>query len=174
MARQICRRRKVIGNASGYPGPRSTPVVAEGKICALGVNGVVSCLDAATGKLVWREDTKTKPKFNTATSPMIVGDKLIVYSAGLTAYYLTDGKIKWEWKSGNPPYGSPNLMTVGGETQIVTPTSSVLAGISLEGKRLWDVSLPTADYTSSYSTPLIDDGPTIIYDVTLGQKRRAK
>jgi outer membrane protein assembly factor BamB len=158
----------VVKNAGGYPGPRSTPVVAGGKVCTLGVNGVVSCLDSVTGKLFWREDTKTRPAFNTATSPMIVGDKLIVYAAGLTAYDLTNGKVKWDWKSGNPPYGSPTLMTVGGQTEVVTPTSTILAGVSLEGQKLWDVKLPTRDYTSSYSTPLID-GPIVIYDVTMGR-----
>ena len=43
----------VKGAASGYPGPRGTPAVGEGKICTLGVAGVVSCLDAATGIPVW-------------------------------------------------------------------------------------------------------------------------
>src|SRR5262249_1546418 len=40
----------VTGPGSGHPGPRSTPAVADGKVCTLGVGGVLSCLDAATGK----------------------------------------------------------------------------------------------------------------------------
>src|SRR5437870_5750067 len=36
----------VKGPAGGFPGPRSTPAVGEGKVCTLGVNGVVSCVDA--------------------------------------------------------------------------------------------------------------------------------
>jgi outer membrane protein assembly factor BamB len=160
----------VTKNAGGFPGPRSTPVVADGKICTLGVNGVVSCLDAATGKILWREDTKTKPPFNTSTSPMIVDDKLIVYAAGLTAYDLAGGKVKWQWKGSGPPYGSPVLMTVDGVKQVVTPTTTVLAGISLEGgKHLWDVKLPTGDYLNSYSTPLVR-GQNVIFDVTMGRK----
>ena len=42
----------VTGAASGYPGTRGTPAVGEGKVCTLGVGGVLSCLDAATGKVV--------------------------------------------------------------------------------------------------------------------------
>ena len=46
----------VTGAAAAAPGPRSSPAVADGKVVTLGVGGVVSCLDAATGKLVWRKD----------------------------------------------------------------------------------------------------------------------
>ncbi len=156
-------------SASGFPGPRSTPAIADGKICTLGVNGIVSCLEAASGKVVWRKDSKAKPPFNTSTSPIIVDSKCIVYAAGLTAFDLADGKIVWEWKGSGPPYGSPMLMTVAGVKQVVTPTTTVLAGISLEGgKHLWDVKLPTGGYLNSYSTPLIT-GNTVIYDVTMGK-----
>jgi outer membrane protein assembly factor BamB len=161
----------VTKNASGYPGPRSTPAVADGKICTLGVNGVISCLDAATGKIIWREDTKAKPAFNTSTSPLIVGDKLILYTAALTAYDLGNGKPKWTWKGGGPPYGSPVLTTLDGIQQIVTPTASVIAGVTLDGgKKLWDFTLATqgVKYQNSYSTPLID-GQTVIYFMTMGK-----
>src|SRR2546422_531974 len=46
-----------VGPRPGHPGPRSTPTVAEGKICTFGASGVLSCLDAATGKLLWRKDS---------------------------------------------------------------------------------------------------------------------
>lgn len=39
--------------ADRFPGPRSTPAVGDGKVCTLGVGGVVSCLDAATGSVLW-------------------------------------------------------------------------------------------------------------------------
>src|SRR6266581_6064505 len=44
------------GPASGFSGPRATPTVADGKIVTLGVRGVLSCLDASSGKLLWRKD----------------------------------------------------------------------------------------------------------------------
>ena len=64
----------VTGAAARHPGPRSSPAVADGKVVTLGVGGVLSCLDAATGKVVWRKDPfpKVVPMFFTAMSPIIV------------------------------------------------------------------------------------------------------
>src|SRR5437588_1070192 len=55
----------VTGPGSRHPGTRSSPAVADGKVVTLGVGGAVSCLDAATGKVVWRkEDFKgVHPRF---------------------------------------------------------------------------------------------------------------
>src|SRR5438093_6895501 len=43
------------GPASWFSGPRATPAVADGKVVTLGVRGVLSCLAAADGKLLWRK-----------------------------------------------------------------------------------------------------------------------
>src|ERR1700733_5594867 len=40
------------GAASQFPGPRSSPTVADGKVVTFGVQGTLSCLDAATGKKI--------------------------------------------------------------------------------------------------------------------------
>src|SRR5262245_55172438 len=63
----------------GHKGPRSTPAVGAGKVCTLGVGGVLSCLDAGSGKVAWRKDTKAKPRFYTASSPIIVDGKCIAF-----------------------------------------------------------------------------------------------
>src|SRR5262245_59731952 len=129
----------VVGAATrkpGFTGTRSTPAAGEGKICTLGVNGVVSCLDAATGKVVWRKDTKSKPTFYTSTSPIIADGKCIVYVGALTAFDLASGDSKWTWSGAGAPYGSPVLMTIEGTKQIVTPTMDAVAGVSLADGKL--------------------------------------
>ncbi len=155
-------------SAAKFPGTRSTPVVGEGKVCSLGVNGTVTCVDAAKGTLVWKKDT-TKPQFHTSTAPLIADGKCIVFGNGLTAYDLADGTIKWTWASSKQtPYGSPVLMTVDGVKTVVTPSVGALAGVNLaDGKLAWKVSIGPGggDYFHHYSTPLID-GSNVIYSVT--------
>src|SRR5262249_20126673 len=94
-----------------FKGPRSSPAGANGKVCSLGVGGVVSCLDAASGKVAWRKDTKAKPQFYAACSPLMVDGLCIVYvgSGGrgeLTAFELATGEAKWKWSGDGPSYGS--------------------------------------------------------------------
>jgi outer membrane protein assembly factor BamB len=159
----------VTGPGAGHPGPRSSPVVAEGKVCTLGVGGVLSCLDAATGKVAWRKDSKAWPQFFTSSSPIIVDGKCIAYLGGrgkgeLVAYDLASGDEKWKWTGDGPPYGSPVLMTVDGTKQIVTPAEKSMkeksiVGISVaDGKLLWQVPF-SPRYTSG--TPIVD-GQTVI------------
>jgi outer membrane protein assembly factor BamB len=148
----------------GHKGPRSSPVVADGKVCTLGVGGVLSCLDAAGGKVVWRKDSKAKPRFYTASSPLILDGKCIAFLGGegkgeLVAYDLANGDEKWKWSGEGPAYGSAVLMTVDGVKQLVTLTQKSLVGVGVaDGKLLWQVP-----YASRYNscTPVVD-GQTVI------------
>jgi outer membrane protein assembly factor BamB len=146
----------------GHTGPRSAPVVADGKVCTFGVNGVLTCWDAAKGTKLWQKDTKGKPQFFTATSPIVADGKCIVYIGGggrpptkgeIVAYDLASGEEKWKWSGEGPAYGSPVLMTVDGTKMIVTLSESRLIAVGLDGKLLWN-----AAYGSNYSsgTPVID------------------
>jgi outer membrane protein assembly factor BamB len=152
----------------GHPGPRSTPAVAEGKICTLGVGGVVSCLDAATGKVVWRKDSKSWPQFYTSASPIIVDGKCIVYlgkrgNGEIVAYDLASGEEKWKWSGDGPPYGSPVLLTIDDTKQLISPTDKAIVGLNVtDGKLLWQVPFGGGAYQNHSNTPIVD-GQTVIY-----------
>lgn len=160
----------VTGAAARHPGPRSSLAVAEGKVVTLGVGGVLSCLDAASGKMVWRKDPfpKVTPRFFTSMSPMIVDGKVIAHLGGegkgaLIAYALADGRQKWEWTEEGPAYASPVLMTAGGVKQIVTLTEKSIVGIGLDdGKLLWQVPFVPQGRAYNAATPIVD-GQTVIY-----------
>jgi outer membrane protein assembly factor BamB len=155
----------VTGAAAKHPGTRSTPAAGEGKVCTLGVAGVVTCLDAASGKLAWQHKTKAKLQFYDSSSPLIADGKCIVFADGLTAYDLANGETKWKWPA-TAPYGSPVLMTVDGVKQVVTPSAGFLAGVSLaDGKTLWKFAIGTdKDYQNNFSTPIVD-GQTLYYTI---------
>ena len=82
-----------------FPGPRSSPAVADGKVVTLGVNGKLYCREADSGKEVWHKtDVRGTPQFHVSSSPMIVDGLVIVQMGGssgpLAAYQLADGKEK--------------------------------------------------------------------------------
>lgn len=168
----------VTGPASRHPGPRSSPAVADGKVVTLGVGGVVSCLDAATGNLVWRKDPfpRIVPRFFASFSPIIVDGMTIVHLGGqgngaIIAYDLATGNEKWRWADEGPDYGSPVLFTVDGTKQIASPTEKSIVGISVaDGKLLWQFPFPPARRSYNAATPIVGKQILIITGAGRGTK----
>jgi len=160
----------VTGAAARHPGPRSSPAVADGKVVTIGVGGVLSCLDAATGKVVWRKDPfpKVVPRFFTSMSPIIVDGMVIAHLGGqgngaIIAYDLATGNEKWRWSGEGPEYASPALLTVGGTKQIVTLAEKSIVGIGVaDGKLLWQLPFAPSGRAYNAATPIVD-GQTVIY-----------
>jgi outer membrane protein assembly factor BamB len=160
----------VTGAASRHPGPRSSPAIADGKVVTLGVGGVLSCLDAANGKVVWRKDPfpKVVPQFFTSMSPIIVDGMAIGHLGGkgngaLIAYDLNTGNEKWRWAGEGPEYASPALLTVAGTKQLVTLAEKSVVAIGVaDGKLLWQLPFEPVRRAYNAATPIID-GQTVIY-----------
>lgn len=164
--------------SSAHPGPRSTPAVGDGKIVTLGIGGVLSCLDAATGKLVWRNEdfTKDLPQFFTGLSPMITNGMCIVHLGGkekgqIIAFDLKTGNQKWLCDSDGPSYASLAMMTVSGKKQIVDLTAKNLIGIDPEsGKIMWQFAAPAENRFYNAASPVIDGSTVIITGQGQGTK----
>lgn len=159
----------VTGPASRHPGPRSSPAVAEGKVVTLGVAGIVSCVEAATGKLLWRNwEFKGTPRFFTAMSPIVVDGATVLQLGGpdqgvIVAFDLETGQIRWKWEGEAPGYASPVLLTVDGVSQIVTLTNNSVVGLATaDGKMLWQVPFPVSGMNYNAATPIID-GQTVYF-----------
>lgn len=154
------------GPARNFPAARSSPAIAEGKVVTLGVQGVLSCLDAETGKVVWRKDnTGGTPGFSTSSSPMVV-DGLCVAQVGgerggaLVAYDLADGKEKWRWSSDGTKYASPTLLAVKDLKAVLVETAGTISAVNLkDGKLLWSTRFSTR-YNASSPTAV---GPVLYY-----------
>ncbi len=155
----------VTGPPSQHPGPRSTPVVTDGKLCALGVGGILSCMDAATGRVLWRKQSDedylgTAYKFETSMSPIVYDGICIVYIGGddkgaMIGFDLTTGQAKWKYTGDAPDPSSPVIMTVDGIKQIVTINKNAVIGVNLSDKTLlWSVPFKSRPVNST--TPVID------------------
>jgi outer membrane protein assembly factor BamB len=157
------------GPASGFSGPRASPTVSDGKVVTFGVRGVLSCLDAATGKVLWRnDDFKSYPRFFTAASPLVAGSVCVAQVGGgdsgaVVAFDLASGKEKWKWSSDAPAYASPVVITVGGAKLVIAETETKLAALGLaDGKMMWEIPFPVAGRGYNAATPIVD-GDKLIY-----------
>jgi outer membrane protein assembly factor BamB len=168
----------VTGAAGRHPGPRSSPTVADGKVVTLGVGGTVSCLDAASGKVLWRKDdaSGSVPKFFTSMSPIIADGLAIAHVGGegkgqVIAYELANGNAKWKWAGEGPGYASPVLMTADGVKQVVIETEKSVVGLAVaDGKLLWQAPFAPSGMGTNAATPIIDRQTVIV----TGQGRGTK
>ena len=158
------------GPDSRFPGPRSSPTVADGKVVALGTTGILSCYDAATGKMLWRKDDfkGSVPRFHVASSP-IVADGLCVAQLGgagkgeIVAYDLATGEERWKANGDSPGYASPVLLTVDGTKAIVAETDQSIVAVGVaDGKEVWKTPYTVQRMGYNASTPMVD-GQTVIY-----------
>ncbi len=153
-------------------GPRCSPSVTDGKVVTLGVQGTLSCLDAATGNVLWRNTDfeGSVPRFFPSSSPIIV-DGLCIAQLGsdrdgsIMAFDLATGEETWKWTGDGPAYGSPVLMTLNGTKVIVAPTASNMVAVdAADGKLLWKIAYSQGRYNAAtpivYGQHVIYAGPT--------------
>jgi outer membrane protein assembly factor BamB len=113
-------------------GPKSTPALADGRLFTLGMTGLVTAFDAASGKL-----------YHTSMSPLVDRGLVIVHVGGhndgaLTAFDARTGAVRWAWTGDGPAYGSPIVVELGGVRQVITMTQDNLVGVAVaDGSLLW-------------------------------------
>ena len=146
-------------------GPKSTPVVDDNRLYTLGISGILSCYDAATGKLRWRREFSktskvTSPLYGTAMSPIVDRGLLIAHVGGddsgaLTAFDADTGELRWSWSGDGPGYASPITAEFGGVRQIVTQTQKYIVGVNVaNGQLLWQIPFET-EYVQNIVTPVL-------------------
>lgn len=125
-------------------GPRGTPTLAGDRVYTFGATGILNALDARTGAVVWSRnaaaDTKTKvPTWGFASSPLVVGDVVIVATSGaLSAYDIAKGNPLWSVPGARGSYSSPHLSTIDGVAQVLLVNGEGVTSVSpADGKVLW-------------------------------------
>jgi outer membrane protein assembly factor BamB len=130
-------------------GPRATPTLSNGRVYTFGATGILNALNARDGSVVWSRnaasDTKTNmPLWGFASSPLVVGDVVVVATAGvLAAYDVATGNPRWQGPADKGGYSSPQLATINGVTQILLLNEEGVTSVSpADGKLLWKHEWP--------------------------------
>ncbi|MCG6190514.1 PQQ-binding-like beta-propeller repeat protein [Maribellus maritimus] len=164
------------GGGASHPGPRTTPEVQNDKVYTLGTGGELFCLDAATGKIIWKNLAyKEVPKFYPSMSPLIVDGMCVAHLNGhdngtIVAFNADNGTIIWELKGEPATYASPVLMTVDDEAIMVFQTETHVIGLSKKGDLLWKISTPGEQRFYNSATPVIDGRNVIVCGQGIGTK----
>ena len=125
-------------------GPRGTPTVAGDRLYALGGTGLLTALDARTGRRLWARDAAaehdvTSSGWGFAGSPLVVDGFVIVAAIGtLAAYDAETGAARWSVPDGGDSYSSPHLVTLDGVPQVLLLTSDGVTSVApADGRVLW-------------------------------------
>ncbi len=145
-------------SAMGRVGPRATPTVIDGLVFAMSATGVLDCLNASTGDLMWSVDVpdlvgieqvqrvngrgleytqeNSSLAWGRSASPLVYEGKVIVPAGGpvggdavtMIAFDCQTGEEVWRGGERNSSYGSPTLVDVAGKTQVCLITEDRAVG----------------------------------------------
>jgi outer membrane protein assembly factor BamB len=163
----------------GGAGPRSTPLIHEGVVYAMGVRGHLVALDGATGSVIWERDIlrdygisiaeeDANVAYGRPTSPLIIGDSLIVGVGGsvdrrvsVVAYQKSHGEVLWEAGNHNISMASPARGVLAGVEQVLMVNENFASGHdAATGQQLWEFPWPgmtAGDSSVSQAIPVAPD-----------------
>jgi outer membrane protein assembly factor BamB len=145
-------------------GPRSTPVLIDGRLYTVGATGVLHCLEAASGGVVWSHDLLTEYsapnlRWGVSFSPLVEGDLVITNPGGpngksVVAFDKT-GKAVWHALDDPAGYSAPVGVTAVGESQVLVFTGEALVSLSpKDGRLFWRFPWKT-DFAVNVATPIV-------------------
>ncbi|TAK93266.1 MAG: alcohol dehydrogenase [Verrucomicrobia bacterium] len=147
----------------GGDGPRSTPTVDGDRVYLFGAFQILTCLDAASGKQIWQHDLVAEfggkvIKWNSAASPVVEGDLVIVNGGGpgqaFLAFNKSDGKVVWKTEDDAPVHATPTPATILGTRQILFLTQKGVAALApADGRVLWRYLFPHR--VSTATSPIV-------------------
>jgi outer membrane protein assembly factor BamB len=151
-------------------GPRSVPVVANGRVYTFGAEGQLHAIDLETGKAIWNVDTMKrfsvrKGFFGAAGSPLVENGRVIANvggtdgakGAGIVAFNADTGEVLWTATDHQASYSSPVAGTFDGRRHVLFFTRNGLVSINPEnGSIFFERPWRSRSQTSvNAATPLV-------------------
>ncbi|HZJ17395.1 MAG TPA: PQQ-binding-like beta-propeller repeat protein [Chthoniobacteraceae bacterium] len=163
----------------GSTGPRTSPVVADGRVFTFGISGHLHCYELASGEVRWTHDLEKEYDmgpafFGHGSTPLVLGSRLIVQFGGrvagkavnTAAFDGTSGKLLWTVEHAwGGSYASPVpamlhgrecvLVFAGGESR--PPTGGLLVIDATNG-----AVLATAEHRAEIAESVSASSPVVV------------
>jgi len=148
-------------------GPLCVPVIAQNRVVTFGAQGVLTCLDAATGKRLWQRKTHADfgaqaGYFGAGSSPIVVGELVIVNvgggqkEAGIVAFSVATGETVWTKTAERASYSSPVVVRSADATHLLFITRAQLILLdAITGDVRWQVPFGARGPTVNAANPLV-------------------
>ncbi len=172
---------KAIGTAwlAAHSETRNTPTIQDNRLFIESGIGEVVCLDAASGKVIWKRNPAREFKgklsyWGPAECLLLVDNKVISVVGGdetsVVALDKTTGNLVWKSPSVKDAkaYCSPQIIDRNGQKIILAELERKIIGVNpTDGKILWDYSLIPANpdsltWLNHTNIPLYKDGGILI------------
>jgi outer membrane protein assembly factor BamB len=145
-------------------GPNATPTVDRDRVYFLGLGGMFTCAEVATGKVLWQHDCDKEywgvkftsdgddawfPPCGASASALADGNTVVVPVGGKKAgavagFDRNTGKLLWSALDDRSSYASPLIASPDGVKQIVAFTGTRMVGLRhTDRELLWDHAFPT-------------------------------
>jgi outer membrane protein assembly factor BamB len=134
-------------------GPRTTPLVRDGRVYTLGAMGDLRCLNAQTGKPYWTKELTKEyktgvPVWGWAAHPLLDGDLLYCLVGGpktaVVAFHKETGKEAWRaLTTKEVAYSPPMIYEAGGKRQLIVWLSDSINSLDpATGSIYWTMKYP--------------------------------
>jgi outer membrane protein assembly factor BamB len=171
-------------------GPHTTPLILGNRVYTVGILALLNCFDKTTGKLLWTKDLykdfpgATMMGRGYSSSPIACKNSIILTIGGaghaVVALDPADGRLLWGKNDfGNSP-GSPTLINVGGQDQLVaflddggSAAHGLIAGLDPNnGALLWTHPHKTS-WGLNIALPVWGDDGILVISSAYGSGARA-
>ncbi len=181
-------------------GPNATPTVDRDRVYFLGLGGMLTCAEIASGKVLWQHDCDKEywgakftsdgddawfPPCGASASALVDRDTVIVPVGGkkagaVTGFDRNTGKLLWSALEDRSSYASPMIASPGGVKQIIAFTGLRMVGLRHSDRELlWDHAVPTK-YEQTIVSPVVwkdrvviggEAKPTVALKLSPGDKK---
>ncbi|HRX84542.1 MAG TPA: PQQ-like beta-propeller repeat protein [Phycisphaerae bacterium] len=153
-------------------GPRSTPLLVDGRLFAASVNGMMHAFDAATGKVLWQHDlwkdyAGSVLNHGYANSPIAYKSTIIMPVGGaghaVMAFDQKTGEIVWQRHDFKNSYSSPRLISVDGEDQLALFMAQEIIGLDpANGDLKWSYEIGNP-FDQNICMPVLEPQSDILF-----------